>query len=281
MWSFEMPRLPNSSPNSAGPEEVALHLVLKVLLPVEADGAGDVRLGVEGRVLVDLDDPDRVIVEVVLHPLRVHEHVLGVVRHGSSNCPEIWSGLRYRSSPAERRAIVAELMERAPLRPVPARPAGPVDPAAAIREVGAALPALAAGGTRLRARGARRPAAAAGGRAARASRSEELGALLAAARKELRQTITPLAGSGWCERAEGLISDRLDGAVRRTDARRLDVHLRNCPRCVEHERRLVQATDALLAGVAPPAPRRGRRCRRPAERAADGRALRSRRRPPS
>jgi hypothetical protein len=27
------------------------------------------------------------------------------------------------------------------------------------------------------------------------------------------------------------------------------VHLRNCPRCVEHERRLVQATDWLMAGV--------------------------------
>ena len=86
---------------------------------------------------------------------------------------------------------------------------------------------------------------------------QELGALLAAARKELRQTITPLPGSGWCERAEGLISDRLDGAVPERDARRLDVHLRNCPRCVEHERRLVQATDALLAGVAPLTPRPG------------------------
>ena len=29
------------------------------------------------------------------------------------------------------------------------------------------------------------------------------------------------------------------------------MHLRNCTRCVEHERRLVQATDSLLAGVAP------------------------------
>jgi anti-sigma factor RsiW len=86
---------------------------------------------------------------------------------------------------------------------------------------------------------------------------QELGPLLAAARKELRQTITPLPGSGWCERAEGLISDRLDGAVPERDARRLDVHLRNCPRCVEHERRLVQATDALLAGVAPLTPRPG------------------------
>ena len=88
--------------------------------------------------------------------------------------------------------------------------------------------------------------------------------LLAAARKELRQTLSPLSGSGWCERAEGLISDRLDGAVGERDGRRLDVHLRNCPRCVEHERRLVQATDALLAGIAPARPSAGRRRRRAA-----------------
>jgi hypothetical protein len=145
-------------------------------------------------------------------------------------------------------------MERAPLRPVPARPAGPIDPAAAIREVGAALPAL----DPLEARAfalvalADRPRAEVAGLLA--VEEDALGALLAAARKELRQTITPLAGSGWCERAEGLISDRLDAAVSEPDARRLDVHLRNCPRCVEHERRLVQATDALLAGIAPGRP---------------------------
>ena len=81
---------------------------------------------------------------------------------------------------------------------------------------------------------------------------DELGALLAGARKELRRTITPLGGSGWCERAEGLISDRLDGELGAPDAGRLDVHLRNCPRCVEHERRLVQATDALVLGSRPP-----------------------------
>jgi hypothetical protein len=63
-------------------EEVALHLVLEILLPVEADGARDVSLRVERWVLVDLDDPNRVVVEVVLHPLGIHEHVLGVVRHG-------------------------------------------------------------------------------------------------------------------------------------------------------------------------------------------------------
>jgi hypothetical protein len=148
-------------------------------------------------------------------------------------------------------------MERAPLRPVPARPAGPVDPAAAIQEVGAALPAL----TPLETRAFALVALADRPRPQVAElldiEPEQIGALLAAARKELRQTITPLPGSGWCERAEGLISDRLDGAVPERDARRLDVHLRNCPRCVEHERRLVQATDALLAGVAPLAPRPG------------------------
>jgi len=61
--------------------------------------------------------------------------------------------------------------------------------------------------------------------------------------------VVTLGGSGWCERAEGLISDRLDGVLADTDVRRLDVHLRNCGRCVEHERRLVQATDALVIGL--------------------------------
>jgi hypothetical protein len=50
----------------------------------------------------------------------------------------------------------------------------------------------------------------------------------------------------------------MDGALAGTDVRRLDVHLRNCNRCVEHERRLVQATDALVLGLggrpAPSAP---------------------------
>jgi hypothetical protein len=79
----------------------------------------------------------------------------------------------------------------------------------------------------------------------------ELSVSLARARKELRKTVAALPGSGWCERAEGLISDRIDGVLADRDETRLDVHLRNCPRCVEHERRLVQATDALVAGVAP------------------------------
>ena len=140
-------------------------------------------------------------------------------------------------------------MEHAPLRPVPARPAGPVDPATAVREVGAwlpMLPPLAAEALALVVLSERPRGEVAG---SLGMSEEELGGLLAAARKELRQTVVTLGGNGWCERAEGLISDRLDGIVAGRDTRRLDVHLRNCPRCVEHERRLVQATDALVGGV--------------------------------
>ena len=145
--------------------------------------------------------------------------------------------------------MVQGLMEHAPLRPVPARPAGPVEPATAVRELSAWLPELPP------------PAVRALGLVVLAERPRpevartlgvsegELAELLAVARKELRQTIVVLGGSGWCERAEGLISDRLDGILADRDVRRLDVHLRNCSRCVEHERRLVQATDALIGGV--------------------------------
>jgi hypothetical protein len=40
-----------------------------------------VRLGVERRVLVDLDDADRRIVEMLLDPLGLDQYVLGVVGH--------------------------------------------------------------------------------------------------------------------------------------------------------------------------------------------------------
>jgi hypothetical protein len=142
-------------------------------------------------------------------------------------------------------------MEHAPLRPVPARPAGPLEPATAVRELSAWLPALPPTAVRALALVvlAERPRPEVA-RTLGVSEAE-LGELLAGARKELRQTVVVLGGSGWCERAEGLISDRLDGALAERDEARLDVHLRNCPRCVEHERRLVQATDALVAGVAP------------------------------
>jgi hypothetical protein len=65
------------------PEEVAPDGILQVLPPVEPDRAGDVGLGVERRVLVDLDDADAVVLEVVLDPLGVDQHVVGVVRHGA------------------------------------------------------------------------------------------------------------------------------------------------------------------------------------------------------
>jgi hypothetical protein len=142
-------------------------------------------------------------------------------------------------------------MAPAPLRPVPGRPDGPVSDAAAVALVTAALPAL-----RERDQAALALAALAGlPRAQVALRlgiaEGELSESLARARKDLRRTLASLPGSGWCERAERLISDRLDGALAQRDEPRLDAHLRNCPRCVEHERRLVQATDALAAGVAP------------------------------
>ena len=145
-------------------------------------------------------------------------------------------------------------MEHAPLRPVPARPAGPLEPLAAERELAAWLPQLDPLAARALALVvlSERPwpeVAEVLGVA-----EDEVAALLAGARKELRQTIVTLPGSGWCERAEELISNRLDGPLADRDARRLDVHLRNCTRCVEHERRLVQATDALLAGIAPARP---------------------------
>ena len=138
---------------------------------------------------------------------------------------------------------------RAPLRPVPGQPAEPVTDAAAVTLVATALPSLAEPD-----RTALALVALAGmprGHVAlRLGRDEaELSDALARARKELRRTVASLGGSGWCERSERMISDRIDGALADGDVRRLDVHLRNCPRCVEHERRLVQATDALVASA--------------------------------
>jgi Putative zinc-finger len=144
----------------------------------------------------------------------------------------------------------APAMEHAPLRPVPTRPAGPIHPAAGGRAVAAALPDLDE-------REARALALVALAGRPRAEVESELGIgrdelaeALASARKVLRRTLQPLTASGWCERAERLISDRLDGQLEEPGAARLDVHLRNCPRCVEHERRLVQATDMLMAEAA-------------------------------
>src|ERR687897_824857 len=142
-------------------------------------------------------------------------------------------------------------MEHAPLRPVPSRAAGPIDPVAAARELAAALPYL----SEVEARALALVAMAA---MPRADAVEALGVdertlsdALATGRKELRRTVATLPGSGWRERAERLISDRLDGPLGANGSRRLDAHLRNCPRCVEHERRLVQATDTWVSNLAP------------------------------
>ena len=61
----------------------ALDLVLKVLAPVEPDRPRDVGLRVESGVLVDLDDPNRVVVEVVGHPIGRDEDVVRVVGHST------------------------------------------------------------------------------------------------------------------------------------------------------------------------------------------------------
>lgn len=142
------------------------------------------------------------------------------------------------------------------LRPVPSRPPGPVDPAEASRHVAAELPALdepAANILALVALAGRTRAEAA---ADTGLESEQLGAALARARKALRRALHPLPGSGWCERAERMISDRIDDALEDPGPARLEAHLANCPRCVEHERRLAQAQDGLVAGfvAAHPAP---------------------------
>jgi hypothetical protein len=137
-------------------------------------------------------------------------------------------------------------VERATLRPVPLRPSGPVDPADALAHVLAALPDLY------------QPAAQALSLIEIAGRTrdgaveemdigaESLAELLYVARKALRRSMFPLSASGWCERAERLLSDRIDGVLRPPGPARLDVHLRNCERCVEHERRLAQAREKLV-----------------------------------
>jgi hypothetical protein len=137
-------------------------------------------------------------------------------------------------------------VEQATLRPVPLRPVGPVDPAEAFAHVTAALPGLEEGAARalslIEIAGRTRDNAV-----------EELGIsadslaeMLYSARKALRRSVFPLSASGWCERAERLLSDRIDGVLRPPGPARLDVHLRNCERCVDHERKLSQAREKLV-----------------------------------
>src|SRR3954465_5855904 len=152
-------------------------------------------------------------------------------------------------------------VEQATLRPVPLRPPGPVDAAEALAHVLAALPDLSedaaqalslvdiAGRTRSKAVEEMQVP------------DEALAELLYAARKALRRSIFPLSASGWCERAERLLSDRIDGVLVPPGPARLAVHLRNCERCPDpqprlhlrncerctaHERRLSQAREKLV-----------------------------------
>ena len=137
-------------------------------------------------------------------------------------------------------------MERASLRPVPQRPSGPVDPAAALAHVEGTLPGLDEAGRQALALvdlvGRTRPEVCAETGVAEA----DLADALARARKSLRRAVASLPGSGWCERAERLLSDELDGELADPGPRRLAAHLANCDRCVEHERRLWQARDQLV-----------------------------------
>lgn len=65
------------------------------------------------------------------------------------------------------------------------------------------------------------------------------------ARKALRREAAPLSAGARCERAELLLSDRLDAPLRRDDRRWLEIHLSRCPRCAEHETLLAAARLAL------------------------------------
>jgi hypothetical protein len=137
-------------------------------------------------------------------------------------------------------------VEHATLRPVPLRPAGPVDPTDALAHVLALLPELDDEAARalslVEIAGRTRDEASDEAGLA----SEVLGDALYRARKALRRSIFPLSASGWCERAERLLSDRIDGVLVPPGPARLDVHLRNCERCVDHERRLSQAREQLV-----------------------------------
>ena len=139
-------------------------------------------------------------------------------------------------------------MESAPLHPVPSRPPGAIAPAEAVRFATRELPGLdgpAAEALALIALAGRSREEVGGGTGLS---GDELADALARARKALRRRLHPLPGSGWCERAERLISDRIDGALEAPGPARLKAHLVNCSRCVEHGRRLAQAQDALVTG---------------------------------
>ena len=141
-------------------------------------------------------------------------------------------------------------MEGSPLRPLPTRPGAPAEPGAATAFVEESLPSLDPEAATALALVDLAGCALEEAAAEAAIDVPLLTAALARGRKALRRSQEALAGSGWCERAERLISERLDADLEPPDPERLAAHMRNCPRCVEHERRLVQAIDSLSAAFA-------------------------------
>jgi hypothetical protein len=145
-----------------------------------------------------------------------------------------------------RLGLCSAAMEGMLLRSLPARLPGPVDPVHAVALVERMLPGLGPGARRALALvdlGAR----------PRAEAAEELGVaepelsrLLAWGRKALRRRVAELPAGGWCERAERLIYDRMDGVLTPAGEARLEAHLPGCERCATHEQRLVQAHDLLV-----------------------------------
>jgi hypothetical protein len=77
------PAASHQLPEILGTEEVALDLVLQLVSPIEPDRPRYVRLRIEGRVLVHLDDPYRVVVKVLGDPVGLDEDVLRIVRQGA------------------------------------------------------------------------------------------------------------------------------------------------------------------------------------------------------
>jgi putative zinc finger protein len=80
----------------------------------------------------------------------------------------------------------------------------------------------------------------------------ELLEVLATARKSLRRTRTELPSGGRCERAERVLSDRLDGATSPMDERFFEAHLRRCARCRTHATELDAALETLRTELAAP-----------------------------
>jgi Putative zinc-finger len=145
-------------------------------------------------------------------------------------------------------------MEGSPLRSLPAPPPGSIEPAEALAHVATRLPDLDAQAGEALALVALVGRPRADAAAQLGVDPAELADLLTRARKALRRTLEPLPADGWCERAERLISDRLDGELTPRGGARLDAHLRSCERCVTHERRLIQAHNELIHEVAAPVP---------------------------